>query len=128
MKWAIILACLFLCGAGRAQAEPRLTGTFSNMTMDAEGEDLVGMEILFVPGNAFVQIAAGDLNTMVLVPVITNGNLISFDVPQPYIGAGHYQGAITKRGFDGNWAPADRNDVPEGGEIHLKRQHSYWDR
>jgi len=123
----VFVACAFVAAMTAAQAqsdEPRLTGTFSSLNTDEE--DLSGMEILVLPtGVVLVQVAAGELNTVVLVPINETDTGLSFDVPKPNIGAGHYEGRITDAGFEGTYKPS--NPAEEEQPITLPRKQSYWD-
>jgi hypothetical protein len=109
---------------------PAVTGTFSNLTYNEEGGDLLGTEIFILLGPhgylALVQAAQGVPGPVTLVPVKVNGDRIVFHVPATSEGEGDYKGRITKFGFDGYWTHGYTDGTYRTESIHLKRKRSYW--
>jgi hypothetical protein len=125
---SLILFCSLCANAPSFGAEAPTSGTFSNLQVNSESGDLLGVEILVLPAGgdaggyvALVQIAAGGAPYSVLVPLIVKGASIEFDLPKegPYAGV-HFSGMVSKTGISGTWNTG-RKEI-------LKRGISYWDR
>jgi hypothetical protein len=116
--------------APAATHAPAATGTFSDLTYNDEGGDLLGTEIFILLGPqgylALVQVAQGVPGPVTLVPVKVNGDRIAFHVPAPSEGEGAYRGRITKFGFEGSWTHRYTDGTYRTDPIHLKRKRSYW--
>jgi len=119
--------------ADRAPA-PRISGIYSNLRYNAEGGDLLGMEILILPNGsdtqpswtAVVQIAEGGAPLVSVVPLYQHGSSIEFQLPpqgvhsgESYAAAGdHFTGTVENDSLTVRWS---------GGTIEkLVRGKSYW--
>ena len=121
--------CLVLGGAiGSAVPPLKVAGTFSSLTYNAEGGDLIGFEVRIVPSNeglkALVQVAQGDSGKVYLVSVEQKGDVLSFDVPLSLNMHGRFEGTVSPNGLDG------KISYPTGAieRVSLKRTTSYWER
>jgi|SRR5215469_8025043 len=123
-----LIAVASICTAAPPPApQIRITGTFSNLTYNSEGGDLLGMEVLIVPAEgdrvgfvAFVQLAEGGAPRSALVPLKVDGAKVEFTLPQD--GAApelHFSGVVSKSELVGAWTHGER-------EV-LRRGVSYWD-
>lgn len=70
-----------------AEPNPKLRGVFSNLSYHQEAGDLLGIEIIVVPGRsgnfALVQHAEGSMHDPILVPLIENSSgEVSFTIPK----------------------------------------------
>lgn len=126
---------LFLTSSLSAHATDRvapITGIFSDLYYNEEGGDLLGTEIFIVlSGNdkyvAFFQHWEGGGDPAIVVPVtIGVDNHVSFEIPEPALGAGTYEGRITKTEFDGVGTHHLSNGQLSKHPIRLKRKKTYW--
>jgi hypothetical protein len=106
---------------------PKITGIYSSLTYNAEGGDLLGMELLVIPAesahaesfNAVVQIAEGGAPFCAVVPVTIRGSAIAFTLPAGGMYSGmHFTGTISGTEAKISW--------PSGQVEHLRRGASYW--
>lgn len=130
----VFASVLFFASSFSAQAVDKqaVTGIFSDLYYNDEGGDLLGTEIFIVfDGNdryvAFFQHWEGGGDPAIVVSVTTGpNNHVSFEIPEPALGAGIYEGNITKAGFDGVWIHRMSNGHIYKYPIRLKRKKSYW--
>ena len=112
-----VLTIAVVLSATAWAAEPRPTGIFSDLTYNSEGGDLLGAELLIVPGPvAFVQLSEGDAPFTALVPVTISGAKIEFHVPG-YTGAPNlrFVGTLDAQGISGSWFDGSKPLAPFGG-------------
>jgi hypothetical protein len=113
--------------AGTAKA-PRVSGIYSNLHWNAEGGDLLGIELFVVPRDTgsgepawsvFVQIAEGGAPCAAVVPLTVTGDRIEFSLPKGGSCAGlHFVGTLSPTEITLRW---------DAGTVeHLKRGKSYW--
>jgi hypothetical protein len=113
--------------AGTAKA-PRVSGIYSNLHWNAEGGDLLGIELFVVPRDTgsgepawsvFVQIAEGGAPCAAVVPLTVMGDRIEFTLPKGSSCAGlHFVGTLSPTEITLRW---------DAGTVeHLKRGKSYW--
>jgi hypothetical protein len=119
-----------LSSSSFASDRVKLTGTFSSLTYNVEGGDLLGIEIRIVWTRkgyyATVQISEGEPNVPILVPVSwmnrTRGEFV-IRIPEPNMRTGKIKGRVQADGlemiFDGM--------SEEFNKIKLPRKPSYWD-
>lgn len=104
-----------------------LAGTYSSLTFNAEGGDLVGYEVRIIPTNAgnkaLVQVAEGDAGRVYLVDVVILTGSIEFDVPLTSSKAGKFTGQLSVAGLRGSIS------YPTGvrESVFLHRGASYWE-
>lgn len=127
---AFFLITLCLLASATFAAEPqtkRITGIYSNLSYNAEGGDLLGMELLIIPSghgpevaySVFVQIAEGGAPFSVVVPLKVTGNKIEFNLPSGGVYSGeHFVGMFKGSELVVRWS--------QGTEEHLKHGKSYW--
>lgn len=135
-KLLMFVAVALWMGSHLAQAageQVSVTGIFSDLYYNDEGGDLLGTEIFIVLDGtdkyvAFFQYWAGGGDPAIVVPVTVGGsdNYVLFEVPEPALGAGIYEGHITKTGFRGVWKHRLSDGQFSKEPIRLKRKKSYW--
>jgi hypothetical protein len=130
MSAATFVLTLLLTSGWAAQAKPRVTGFYSDMQYIKEAGDVVGMEvwIVYARGSywATVQLADGEPDVPVVVPVLVSGQRVGFTLTEPSIRSEGKpeQNLVLK--FDGtatNWA---LTGVFGTEHVTLKRGNSYW--
>jgi hypothetical protein len=122
---SVLLVCLLFAVIGiTAQDQPKVTGFFSDMHYVPQA-GVLGTEVWIVyAGNGYwatVQVASGEPNTPVVVPVDVSGSKIKFTVrisrrPNPDEVL-TYTGAVTRFGLELSIA---------GTTETLSRSNSYW--
>ncbi|MGH8446232.1 MAG: hypothetical protein ACREVL_13250 [Solimonas sp.] len=117
---------LLVIAAAYAAESPRIAGTYSNLEYNAEGGDLLGMELLLVSAAkdgyvAFVQIAEGGAPYAALVPLTMESGGFSFTLPP-----GTSYGSLRFRAVfeHGGMKVRCLDGCSLGG--HLKHGPSYW--
>lgn len=124
----LVVISIFMAALTPANAaDARMSGIYSDMSYNAEGGDLLGMELMIVPTpeggyTAFVQIAEGGAPAVALVPLTVSGSRIEFTMPGT---GGHFVGVITGDSLVGHWTEGQLSSTG-GKEEHLKRGKSYW--
>jgi hypothetical protein len=117
------LAVALGCAASTAKAPPKVTGTFSNLTYNNEGGDVLGTEISIVNSNrgyyVVYQISEGEPAVPVVLPAKVAGSSISFVIPPEGDPRGAFAGTIGDQELSGTFAGNKE-------QIHLKRKASYW--
>jgi hypothetical protein len=107
-----------------AQSRVQITGVYSDLRYNAQGGDLLGMEVFIVvgPGGYFatVQCAGGEPAKPELVPVSYSNGHVDFTLAaaQPECRS-HFRGTITRRGLRGRFDG-------ETTDRQLPRRKSYW--
>jgi hypothetical protein len=124
-RHAIVLSLLALIGVGASGvAPPRITGIYSNLGYNQGGGDLLGMELMVIPGGGggytvFVQIAQGGAPETAITTLAVDGNKIAFEMPEDGAYPGQrLAGTLTATGMRLKWSSGDV-------EV-LKRGKSYW--
>jgi hypothetical protein len=120
------LCCWIPMTACAQQPAVRVPGTYSNLELNEEAGDLLGIEIKIVPVNnrfqGAVLITEGEPEAMVLVTVNVRGSAVTFDVPGKE--GWTFSGRITPRALSGTIT-----HVSGGTEkVVLLRRCGYWDR
>ena len=113
-------------GAGLVAAQNRVhvTGIYSDLRYNAQGGDLLGMEVFVVvgPGGYFatVQCAGGEPAKPEIVPLAYANGRVDFTltVAQPECGL-HFRGSVTRTGLRGRFDG-------EAKDRQLPRRKSYW--
>jgi hypothetical protein len=123
-----VTAAITVTSAVAQRLKPKTTGVFSNMEYHKDSGDVSGIEVFIVNTKhgymATVQIAEGEPDAPILVPVTQSGDSLSFEVPS----AGAkllFTGTVKADGLYGhfnNGAFSDRSD----GRFMLRRGRSYW--
>jgi len=109
------------------KAQPRITGTYSDMHYVSDAGDVIGTEIKIVfTGTDFegaLQIAEGSPGQLILVHVEREGNSVSFAIPDNSPYAGNFRGSISGGALRGDF------QFKTGGSetVVLRRGKSYWD-
>ena len=140
MQWRQRMACAALCAAfavpvTAGDAAPKVTGIYSDLAYNAEAGDLLGMELVVVPGTSnygpgymvFVQIAEGGAPYTAVVPLVVRGRQVEFTLPignDSYFSGMHFVGRLTTSALI---VRADNGDS-HGVEQTLRRGRSYWQR
>jgi hypothetical protein len=136
-SWLIVLclgmALVMPMRVGAAETNPHITGIYSDLSYN-DDDGVVGTEIFIVATvgeqglryAVFFQYWQSGTTFPVVVPAQVEGAFVSFEIPEPSMGAGLYKGRISVGGFDGTW----RHPLANGSEleepIYLKRTRSYW--
>jgi hypothetical protein len=110
-------------GQNRSNGSTKITGCYSNLYFNEEGEDLLGYEFVIVNSKngyyILYQESEGAPTKLYLLPANVKGNEINFTVPSQYPKLGPFHGVITTNGLVGKFHNMDHN-------IILKRKNSYW--
>jgi hypothetical protein len=124
----VILTVVQLHAAGQ---KVRITGIYSDLYFNQESGDLLGNEIFIVYASggyvAFVQESLGEPRMPSVVPVLVDGDTVSFAVPDPSGGKDEYKGRISAAGFDGTLRHQQARGELAEQTIHLRRKKSYWE-
>ena len=125
---AFVLLLTFCQLGGAASPEIRITGIYSDLHYIKESGDLIGMELLVLPGGgnpfhcpAFFQLAEGQGPTAVLVDLEAVADHFEFRVPA--------NGGSPEMHFSVRFTAHEavvKNTVG-GLEEHLRRGRSYWE-
>ena len=108
-----------------------VTGMYSNLYYNEEGGDLLGMEIFIFRSKdgyqALVQIAEGELPTVLLVPLDVDGANIRFTIPGDGTSnsSSTFSGTVSAQGIKGHWSDGRLSTKGTKDEV-LKRGKSYW--
>ena len=131
-RWtsAAALCLLLLTSGGTAQQKVPVTGFFTNMEYIEEAGDVVGMEVWIVYASgrywATVQLAQGEPDPPVVVPVQVSAQRVSFVLKQPSVRSDgssapdlvlKFEGAVTRSALTGAFA---------NERVVLKRGPTYW--
>ena len=115
-------------GQRNAGPSPWVTGTYSNLTYNEEGGDLLGWEIQLIPSRngfkAVVQFAEGGEPDVALADVAVSGGQVHFVLSAPFFPPGEFDGTVSPKGLEG--AFKDKGGSPE--HLVLPRGTSYWQR
>lgn len=113
----------------RVQKEPRITGTYTNMSYIEEAGDVIGYEIKIVfTGSKFqgaLQIAEGVPGELMLVDIKVVGTNISFTIPDGSPYPGQFSGTIENGLLKGTFS--FKNGGGGSETVELRRGRSYWD-
>lgn len=121
-----LLACMQVaCAAADSTQVP---GTYSSLTYNEEGGDLLGYEVRMIPTNqgirAVVQVAEGDAGRIHIVDVVEAAGEVSFEIPLASGMHGNFNGKVTSNGLEGEITyPSGEHE-----SLLLKRAISYWER
>ena len=113
--------------SGKAKAEHRLTGTYSDMYYNAQGGDILGTEIRIAYTRkgfqGVIQFSEGAPEELVVVDIQVKNDAVSFAVPEPSPYAGKFTGNIRDGVLSGEF------QYKSGGanKVELKKGKSYWD-
>jgi hypothetical protein len=125
--------CLLLLtvSGSNAQQGPRVTGFFTDMRYIQEAGDVIGTELWIVYARgaywATVQIAEGEPDPPVVVPVRVSGPTVKFTLRMPLVDQNgkpapdtvfEFAGTVSRDGL--------RLDSGPFGAVMLKRRNSYW--
>lgn len=104
----------------------KITGTYSDMCYNAEGGDVLGMELSIVGSREgyFVvfQASEGEPSVPVVVKVIVKDQEVEFSIPEATIFSGTFKGKVDNAGLRGNI----EGYSGYASKLFLKRQASYW--
>jgi hypothetical protein len=109
------------------QKQQRITGTYTNMSFNKEGGDVLGDEIKIVYTRkgyqGALQIAEGEPEQLVIVDVKVNGAAVSFSIPDSYPYSGQFSGTVANGLLKGEFR------FKRGGQdkVELRKAKSYWD-
>ena len=125
----VVTALVFTLPVSAETTKARVTGFFTNMQYIAEAGDVVGMEVWIVYARgehwATVQLAEGEPDRPVIVPVQVSDRRISFDVPVPSTDSGNSSNTTTLR-FVGEVTKAGLTGTFVQNRVVLKRGRTYW--
>ncbi len=123
-----ILMAAQISWAATAVLPLKVSGLYSDLAYNAEGGDLLGMELLVIPAgkdnngllwNAFFQLAEGDAPYCTLVSLLVRGNKVEFTLPP--------RGALGGLHFTGTLSSTEMVITTPAGQVeHLRRGNSYW--
>jgi len=130
-SWLVVVAvAVVLLGVaerGLSQEEPRVTGTYTDMSFNEEGGDVLGEEIKVVyTSSGFqgaLQFAEGVPEALIVVDVNVTGNRISFVILSASSYAGEFNGTVENGVLKGEF----RFKTGVSEKVSLKRGKSYWD-
>lgn len=129
LRKLLIATAVVVCSVGACAAEPaRIAGTYSSLTYNKQGGDLLGYEVRIIPTRhgpkAVVQIAEGGAGDIYVVDVKQSAATLSFDIPVPGGQPGRFSGEVSDDGLRGTIS------YPSGAkeEVFLRRTTSYWER
>jgi hypothetical protein len=137
------LACALVLGlatgptngraASRAEEQPparlKLTGTFTSLTYNQQGGDVLRTEIRILGARrglqATVQVAEGSASNLVLADrvVAAPSGKISFVLPPNDLELRSFEGVVTAKELDGTWTYTHAKTE----RVKLRRGRSYWD-
>jgi len=132
-KASVFLVFVLLYGASLGSAEEKKvkqTGTFSSLTYNREGGDVVGAEIKIVATRkgfqGALQIAEGGPSPLMVVDVLFEKDRVRFKIPESYpeYGGGVFEGQIDAKGISGAFTFRG----VRGDKENLIRGRSYWDK
>jgi hypothetical protein len=113
--------------AGQAPTRPRVTGTYSDMSYNSQGGDLLGTEIKIVNTRkglqGAIQFSEGAPEELVIVDIQVKDGVVSFVVPESSPYAGEFTGAISNGILKGEF----RYKSGGSNKVELKKGKSYWD-
>jgi hypothetical protein len=137
MQLVIAVSIFTVFGSAVAEARatrtqsPSLAGTYSNLSYNEEGGDLLGLELKIVPWGeryrAAVLVSEGSPSRMVVVDVRVKDRVVSFEVPPsgPDADDGFsFRGTQGKQNLTGTITYASGSKE----RVTLTRQCGYWDR
>jgi hypothetical protein len=129
---SLVLVALVAGATHAASQTPsvvKLPGTYSSLSYNAEGGDLLGYEVRLIPARvgllAVVQIAEGGAGEVFLVPVKQEtADVVSFSIGSPGKKPAKVRGTVSEIGMDANIVQPSG----ESERVFLKRGASYWER
>lgn len=118
-----LLAVLAACASSPRAAEHKVTGLYSDMRYNAEGDDVLGVEIFLVQTEsgyyAIYQSSEGEPAVPVVLPAEVSGTSVRFQIPADTDARGRFDGRVDAKGLTGTFSGnAER--------ITLERKPSYW--
>ncbi len=123
-----LLLATTVCWAGPAITQIKVSGIYSDLAYNAEGGDLLGMELLVIPAgedndglrwNAFFQLSEGEAPYCTVVSLVVRGTKVEFTLPPG--------GAFGGRRYTGTISGTEIALTSPGGQVeHLHRGKSYW--
>jgi len=126
----LILTMLFIPSpklAGQAAKTPRLTGTYTNMSFNREGGDLLGQELRIVRTRkgyqGVLQFAEGEPSELMIVDLKVSGKTLEFTVPDSSPNACQFAGTIDGGVIRGQF----KFRTGSSEDVTLKKGKSYWD-
>jgi TRAP-type uncharacterized transport system fused permease subunit len=103
--------------------QPKPTGVFTKMHYNAEGGDVLGLELFVVYSNygyyVIYQSSEGEPSMPIVIPAIIEGMRITFEVPASIGASGSFEGVISSAGLIGTFSENQQT-------VHLKRTSRYW--
>jgi len=127
VQLSVVILSLASIDACAQPAAVRIPGTYSNLAMNEDGGDLLGVEIKIVPiGERYqgaVFLSEGEPQPMTIVEVRVRGTSVEFDVPGKQKTGWKFSGQITGKSLTGTIRYAS------GGveKVVLPRRCGYWD-
>lgn len=131
MRARLVATLLLLGPLGLVTADPnalRISGVYSNLSRNAEGGDLLGMELLVLPGpgdtphwRALFQLAEGGGPKSALVELRPVADHYEFRVPA--------DGGSPEMRFSVRFTAREAvlTNAAGGADEHLRRGRSYWE-
>jgi hypothetical protein len=120
------IALLALSSAHAQQATSpttKITGIYSDMSYNAEGGDITGVEVFLVYSRdgyrVVYQSSEGEPGPPVVLPATINGKSIRFSIPKSIDARGEFVGSIDATEIVGTFSG-------NGQTVHLPRHSSYW--
>jgi hypothetical protein len=129
MKWLLALVMMGIGVGAFADVKDgtRITGTYSDITYNAEGDDLLGTEIRIVLGSGWryqgtIQIAEGGMSDLDCFNIQEDKGILTFDVSLK-----NYEGKFVGKVWEGMLI--GKLTFKNGGVMNLKlpRKKSYWE-
>jgi hypothetical protein len=113
-----------------ARQRPRVTGFFSDMHYIPGAGDVLGTEVWIVYARdryyATVQLAEGEPDAPVVVPVEVSGSKVKFTVTEHAVNQDGRPAPDFAINFDGTVTRAGLSGTVNSQRLNLKRRSSYW--
>ena len=111
-----------------AGSSVRVSGTFSSLEYNDEGDDLLGMEVKIVPVvhgyQAAVFVSEGEPQALHVVEVLVSGRSVSFKVREDDGSSWAFQGTVSAQSLKGTIT----HSLGGHKTVTLPRRCGYWDR
>jgi hypothetical protein len=120
----IIIFVSSIVSAQHATSRHRqITGIYSDMSYNKEGDDILGIEIFLVYSRSgywvVYQSSDGDPEPPIVLPATIRGDSIRFSLPANIDQRGDFTGTISANEMVGTFSG-------NGQIVHIRRRTSYW--
>lgn len=123
MLITVVLIASIACANEANPPRTKVTGIYSNMSYNKEGDDVLGIEVFLVYSRdgyrVVYQSSDGDPGAPVVLPAKIKEDSISFSLPFNIDPRGDFSGTISATEMVGTFSSS-------GQTVHLTRRQSYW--